>query len=147
MPAGRRPSTPVIAPGLDHPEDLTWDDEAGVLWLAGRNEGAVSQLLAVSQRGTGPVAPNVLQASESVTAVAVAPGRSRRLLVGAGVDLIEATPDGTDVQRIPFDEHGEVVAIASLPAGGSIVAVRRDSLSGPTFSILKVEAGVERFTR
>jgi hypothetical protein len=142
VPAGRRAPTPVIAAGLDQPGDLAWDDQAGVLWLAGRNDGTTSQVLAVSQSGAGPGARNVLGPADEVSAIAVSRGHARRLLVGTGVDLIEATPDGADVQRIPLDQHGEVVAVASLPGGASIVAVRRaDVTSEPTFGILKVEAG------
>jgi len=148
VPSGQRPFTPVVARGFDQPEDLTWDDQAGVLWLAGQNEGAGSQLLAISRSGTTPGAPNVLGDSDDVRAIGVARGAARRLLVGAGADLIETTLDGTNVQRIPLDRYGDVVAVEALPGGASVVAVRRaDAPSGPTYSILKVAAGLAVFTR
>jgi hypothetical protein len=78
----------------------------------------------------------------------VARGAARRLLVGAGADLIEAALDGTNVQRIPLDRYGDVVAVEALPGGASVVAVRRaDAPSGPTYSILKVAAGLAVFAR
>ncbi len=148
VPADQRPFTPVVARGLDQPEDLTWDDQAGVLWLAGQNEGAASRLLAISRSGTTLDAPDVLGASDDVTAIGVARGDARRLLVGAGADLIDTTPDGANVQRISLDQYGDVVAVEALPGGASVVAVRRaDVPSGPPYSILKVEAGLAAFTR
>ena len=89
----------------------------------------------------------VLGEADVVQAVAVANGPNRRLLIGAGVDLIEASPDGTDVLRVPFDDHGEVVAAASIPSGGHVVAVRRDAGSGGVYSVLRVESGLMRVTR
>lgn len=148
VPAGSRGSSPVVATGLDHPEDLAWDDQPGLLWLAGRNTGGVSQVLAVSRSGTAAgAAAAVLGESDVVQAVAVASGATRRLLIGAGVDLIEASPDGSDVLRVPFDEHGEVVAAASIAGGGHVVAVRRDAVSGPVYAVLRVESGLARVTR
>jgi hypothetical protein len=147
VPAGSRSGSPVIAAGLDHPEDLAWDDPTGMLWLAGRNGGGASQVLLVSREGTAAGALAVLGEADVVQAVAVANGPNRRLLIGAGVDLIEASPDGTDVLRVPFDDHGEVVAAASIPSGGHVVAVRRDAGSGGVYSVLRVESGLMRVTR
>jgi len=143
VPSDQRPFTPVVARGLDQPEDLTWDDQAGVVWLAGQNEGAAAQVLAISRSGTSLGAPNVLGSSDDVSSVGVARGAARRLLIGAGADLIETTPDGINVQRIPLDEYGDVVAVAARPGGASIVAVcQAQAASGPTYSILEVEAGL-----
>jgi hypothetical protein len=147
VPAGQRSASPVVASGLDTPVDLTWDSQADVLWLAGQNEGASSQLLAVSRVGTTLSAPGVLGDADTVTSLAVAPGGGRRLLVGAGVDIIEAVPGATDIQRIPLDDHGPVVAVASARAGERVVAVRIDAPSGPTHSILQVADGRAVLTR
>ena len=111
-------------------------------WRA-MNEGAASQVLAVSRSGTGSVAPKVLGASDDVSSVGVARGHWRRLLVGAGVDLIETTPDGTSVQRIPLDAVRRGCRRRGASGWGEHRRVRRaDAPSGPTFSILKVEAGL-----
>jgi hypothetical protein len=147
IPAGQRALSPVIARGLDAPVDLTWDSQAEVLWLAGHNQGASSQLLAVSREGTALSAPGVLGEADTVTSIAVAPSAGRRLLVGAGVDVIEATPGSADIQRIPLDAHGPVVAVAAARAGERVVAVRIDAPSGPTHSILQVADGRAVLTR
>jgi hypothetical protein len=147
IPGGQRAPSPVIARGLDAPVDLSWDPQAEVLWLAGQNQGASSQLLAVSRTGTTLPAPAVLGESDEVTAVAVAPGGSLRILLGTGVDVIEASPGVAEVQRIPLDAHGPVVAVAAARPGERVVAVRVDAQSGPNYSILQVTDGRAPLTR
>jgi hypothetical protein len=132
--AGRR--TPVVARGLEQPLDMAWDTPARTVWLTGRDAAAAGQLLQVSQ-AAGAVAAASVSAGESATAVAVSSG-ARRLLVAAGVDLIEAAPGGADSLRIGLDAYGSPGAVAAW-AGARYVVVRDEGSSRSR--VLKVEDG------
>jgi hypothetical protein len=142
VPADQR--SPVVARGFDEPADMAWDAQSRSLWLVGRSGGAEGQLMSVSRTGDGGVASTVVAAGETATAVAVASGAARRLLVASGVDLIEAAPGTTDSTRIPLDGYGAPVAVAS-GAGARYVATRDEGGTGDR--VLKVEDGSARAAR
>ena len=139
VPNGR--SSPVVARGVDEPVDLAWDAQAGAMWLVGRTGGSDMQLLSIARGAeTGVVTSNVVAAGEHASAVAVVSGAARRLLVSAGVDLIEAVPGTADSQRISLEGYGAPVAVA---AGGRAryVATRTEGATD-AYSVVKVEDGV-----
>jgi hypothetical protein len=122
---------------------MAWDAQTRAVWLVGRDAAAVGQLLQIS-RAAGAVAFSNLTAGESAAAVAVASG-ARRLVVAAGVDLIEAVPGGADsLLRIGLDGYGSPGAMAAW-AGARYVAVR-DEGSGRS-RVVKVEDGSLRAAR
>ena len=139
-PAGQR--TPWIARGLEQPLDMAWDPQARAVWLAGRDAAAAGQLLQVSQ-AAGAVAASNVTGGEPAAALAVSPG-ARRLLVAAGVDLIEAAPGGADSLRISLEAYGSPGAVAAR-AGVRYVVVRDEGVSGSR--VVKVEDGSLRAAR
>ena len=142
---GRAPAdqrTPWIARGLEQPIDMAWDPQTRAVWLAGRDAAAAGQLLQVSQ-AAGAVAPSNVTAGEPAAALAVSSG-ARRLLVAAGVDLIEAAPGGADSLRISLEGYGAPGAVAAW-AGVRYVVVRDEGVSGSR--VVKVEDGSLRAAR
>jgi hypothetical protein len=129
----------VIARGFEHPVDTGWDPQTQSAWLLGSNAGAETQLLPVSTRGLGTALSNVVGEGEEAGGLAVAPGTSRRLLLAAGVDLIEVTPGASDSLRVSLEGYGVPVAVTAA-SGVRYVATRSDDASG-TFRIVRVEAG------
>ena len=82
-------------------------------------------------------------AGESPAAVALSSG-ARRLLVAAGLDLIETAPGGADSLRIALDTYGSPGAVA-VWSGARYVVVRDE---GSTASrVVKVEDGSLRAAR
>ena len=71
--------------------------------------------------------------------LAVDSGATRRLLLAAGVDLIEVTPGTSDSLRVSLEGYGVPVAVTAA-SGIRYVATRSDDASG-TFRIVRVEAG------
>jgi hypothetical protein len=138
-PAGQR--TPWVARGLEQPIDMAWDGQARAVWLAGRDAAATGQLLQVSQ-AAGAVASNVT-GGEPAAALAVSSG-ARRLLVAAGVDLVEAAPGGADSLRISLEAYGLPGAVAAW-GGVRYVVVRDEGASGSR--VVKVEDGSLRAAR
>ena len=133
VPAGQR--TAVVARGLDQPIDMAWDAQTRAVWLAGRDAAGAVQLLQVSQ-AAGAVAVPSLTAGEPPAALAVSSG-ARRLVVAAGVDLVEASPGGADSLRIALDAYGSPRAVAAW-AGARYVAIRDE---GDRSRVVKVEDG------
>jgi hypothetical protein len=129
----------VIARGFDHPVDMGWDPQTQSAWLIGSNGGAETQLLPVSTRGPGTALSNVVGQGETAGGLAVDPGATRRLLLAAGVDLIEVTPGTSDSLRISLEGYGVPVALTAA-SGVRYVATRSDDAFG-TFRIVRVEAG------
>ena len=140
VPAGQR--SPVVARGFDRPIDMAWDAQARAVWVAGTDEGSDSQVRLVSQAG-GAVAVSNVAAGETAAALAVAPG-ARRLLVAAGVDLIESAPSGADSLRISLEPYGSPVAVAAW-AGARYVAMRNEGAAGSR--VVRVEDGGVRDAR
>jgi hypothetical protein len=140
VPGGQR--TPWVARGLEQPIDMAWDAQTRAVWLAGRDAAAAGQLLQVSQAG-GAVAFSNLTTGEPAEAVAVSSG-ARRLLVAAGVDLIEAAPGGADSLRIALDAYGSPGAVAAW-AGARYVVVRDEDAGASR--VVKVEDGSLRAAR
>jgi hypothetical protein len=139
VPDGR--SSPVVARGVDEPVDLAWDAQAGTLWLIGRTGGSEVQLLSIPRGAeNGVLASRVVAAGEHATAVAVVSGAARRLLVSAGVDLIEAAPGTADSLRISLEGYGAPVAVAA-GGGARYVATRIDGAID-AYGVVKVEDGV-----
>ena len=138
---GRSPaslSSPVMARGFDDPVDLAWDAQSRVLWLIGANAGEDVQLLPVSSGVVGAAVSDIAGSGESVAGVAVAPGASRRLLVAAGVDLIEQAPGTADSLRISLEAYGTPVAVAA-GAGARYVATRTENAGA--YRVVKVQDG------
>jgi hypothetical protein len=140
VPDGQR--TPWLARGLEQPIDMAWDGQTRAVWLAGRDAAAAGQLLQVSQAAGAVAFPN-LTAGEPAASVAVASG-VRRLVVAAGVDLIDAAPGGADSLRIALDAYGSPGAVAAW-AGARYVVVRAEGASGSR--VVKVEDGSLRAAR
>jgi hypothetical protein len=137
VPEGQRSA--VVARGFDEPADLAWDAQTRAVWLVGRTAGSEAQMLAVSRAAaTATAVPNVVTAGEEATAVAVASGSVRRLLVAAGVDLIESVPGGSDTRRISLEGYGTPVAVAS--AGGVRYAATGNGDRGG-FRVVRVDEG------
>ena len=134
VPGGQR--TPWVARGLEQPIDMAWDAQTRAVWLAGRDAASAGQLLQISQ-AAGAVAFSNLTAGESPAAVATSSG-VRRLIVAAGVDLIEAAPGGADSLRIALDAYGSPGAVAAW-AGARYVVVRDEGVSASR--VVKVEDG------
>ena len=129
----------VIARGFDHPVDMGWDFQTQSAWLIGSNAGAETQLLPVSTRGPGTALSNVVGDGEETVGLAVDPATARRLVVAAGVDLIESAPGTSDSLRVPLEGYGVPVAVTAA-SGVRYVATRSDDASG-TFRIVRVKAG------
>jgi len=149
VPDGQPAGSPVIARGFDQPSALAWDTRSQGLWLVGRDQGAPADMISL-MRGSGsrvPSLPSDISREDGVTAVAVASGSSRRLLLAAGQDLVEVTPGLADSLRISLEGYGSPVAIAAAPTGERYVAVRKDMPSGATYSLLKVEETRTRLPR
>lgn len=138
VPAGQR--SPVASRGLETPRDLAWDAQAGALWLAGEDARGERQVLSLSRQGdTMGVLPDVLAPGERPAGVAVAPGASRRLVVAAGLDLIEAAPGTGDALRISLENYGVPVAVAT--AGGARYAATCAADDGGACRIVRVDDG------
>jgi hypothetical protein len=137
---------PVVARAFEQPLDIAWDAQNRAVWVIGRNSGADVQLVSVSAAGAAPVISNALAAGESAAGLAVASGAARRLLVAAGVDLIEEAPGAADSLRISLETHGAPVAVAA-GAGGRYAATRNDDSGTVTYRVVKVEDGVGRAAR
>jgi hypothetical protein len=138
---GRSPSgqrSPLVARGFDGPVDLAWDAQSRAVWLMGADAGAEAQLVAVSAAGAGAALTNVVAAGESAAGVAIVSGAERRLLVAAGLDLIEEAPGTSDRLRISLEAYGTPVAVASS-AGARYVATRTDGAAA--YRIVKVQDG------
>lgn len=134
--------TPWVARGLEQPIDMAWDAQTRAVWLAGRDAASADQLLQVSH-AAGAVTASSVTAGEEAAALAVSSG-TRRLLVAAGVDLIEAAPGGADSLRISLEAYGSPGAVAAW-AGARYVVVRDDGGTGSR--VLKVEDGNLRAAR
>ena len=129
----------VIARGFDDPVDMGWDAETRSVWLLGRNAGAETQLLPVSTQGAGTALSNIVGGGEEAAGLAVDFGKPRRLLLAAGLDLIETVPGTNDSLRISLEGYGAPVAITAA-SGTRYVATRNDDGPG-TFRIVRVEPG------
>jgi hypothetical protein len=86
-----------------------------------------------------------LSAGDDAAAVAVVSGAARRLLVAAGVDLIEEAPGTADRVRISLEAFGAPVAVTA-GAGARYVAVRHEGETD-TYRVVKVEDGSTRGAR
>jgi hypothetical protein len=129
----------VAARGFEAPIDMAWDGASRSMWLLGRNGAADVQLLSVSTAGAGAALADVAAPGESAIGIAVLSGTSRRRLVAAGVDLIEAAPGTPDSLRISLEAFGTPVAVAAGP-GARYAATRNDG-AAPTYRVVKVEDG------
>jgi hypothetical protein len=144
LPAGQH--TPVVARGFDQPADMAWDTLSRAVWLIGRTAGTEGQVLEVSRTaGAAASTSNVLSAGDDAAAVAVVSGAARRLLVAAGVDLIEEAPGTADRVRISLEAFGAPVAVTA-GAGARYVAVRHEGETD-TYRVVKVEDGSTRGAR
>jgi len=132
--------SPVVARGLAEPADMAWDAQSRAVWLVGRDARANVQVLSVSRSAqTAAVGSNIVAAGEKAAGVAVASGIARRLLVAAGVDLIEAAPGTLDSRRISLESYGSPLAVAA--AGGARYVVTRVEGVTDSYRVVKVEEG------
>jgi hypothetical protein len=144
VPAGQR--SPIVARGLEEPADMAWDAQSRTLWLVGRDSRSNVQVLSVSRSAdAGVPVSNVVSADESAAGVAVAAGAARRLLVAAGVDLIEAAPGTVDSVRISLEAYGSPVAVTAA-GGARYVATRIEGVTD-SYRVVKVEDGNARAAR
>jgi hypothetical protein len=137
---GRSPAglaSPLVARGFDEPVDLAWDAQSRMVWLIGANAGEDVQLRSMSAAGLSAAVSDGAGSGEIATGVAVAPGAARRLLVAAGVDLIEQVPGTADSVRISLEAYGTPVAVAA-GAGARYVAARTE---GAATRVVKVQDG------
>jgi len=142
-PAGQ--SSPVVARGLDEPADMAWDTQSRAVWLVGRDAGSDVQLVSVSRTAAGAAVSILVGTGENAAAVAVASGTVRRLVVAAGVDLIEAVPGTADSLRISLEAYGAPVAVAAY--GGARYVATRSEGANAAYRVLKVEDGSTAATR
>jgi hypothetical protein len=145
LPAGQH--TPVVARGFDQPADMAWDTSSRAVWLVGRSTGSDEQVIQLSRTAIGAApASNGLSAGDAAVAVAVASGVARRrLLLAAGVDLVEEAPGTADRIRISLEGFGAPVAVTAS-AGARYVAMRHDGVTA-TYRVAKVEDGNTRGAR
>jgi gluconolactonase len=101
------PAPEVLVDGLDHPEGVCWDPDAGVVWAGG--EGG--QLYRVSLDGTFE---EVGLAPSFVLGVAV-DGRGR-LAVCASEDGSLCVYDGAEVRRLVWEVDGAPLVLPNYPA-------------------------------
>jgi hypothetical protein len=141
LPEGQR--SPVVAKGLDDPLDMAWDAQTRSLWLLGRRDGTGAQVVALSRAGD-VVSLEVVDDSEAAPAIAVVSGGARRMLVAAGIDLVEVAPGTPDSVRISLDGYGTPVAVAA--SGAARYAATRTDGAGGSYRVLKVEDGPGRAT-
>jgi hypothetical protein len=129
-----------VAPGLAEPADMAWDAQSRAVWLVGRDAGAKVQVLSVSRSApTAAVESTLVAAGEQAAGVAVASGTARRLLVAAGVDLIEAAPGTPDSLRISLESYGSPVAVTA--AGGARYVATRVEAATDSYRVVRVEDG------
>jgi sugar lactone lactonase YvrE len=101
------PAPEVLVDGLDHPEGVCWDPDAGVVWAGGED----GQLYRVSLDGTFA---EVARAPSFVLGVAV-DGRGR-LAVCASADGSLCVYDGSDVRRVVSEVEGAPLVLPNYPA-------------------------------
>jgi hypothetical protein len=129
----------VIGRGFDRPVDMSWDPQTQSAWLIGSNGGAQAQLLSLSTQGPGTTLSNIVGGGEEAAGLAVDSGTTRRLLLAAGVDLIEVAPGTSESLRVSLEGYGAPVAVTAA-SGIRYLATRSEDASG-TFRIVRVEAG------